>query len=176
MSFPALSLCGRHWCDLRLPIPLLLLLLVLFTHFLSWLFGQHIFVWNSHVLFGTLSIPCPHPLTGNSGHQSPGQTKISPHISESFCNFGTTLELIMVVSFSFPNCWSVHVMQCNSGWKIWVVWVLLKKAFLPNKNGHMCVCYSVYLPYTLMYKERYVADFLQILQMFFYFLGRRWGI
>lgn len=134
MSFPAVSLCGRHWCDLRLPIPLLLLLLVLFTHFLSWLFGQHIFVWNSHVLFGTLSIPCPHPLTGSSGHQSPGQTKISPHISESFCNFGTTLELIMVVSF-FPNCWSVHVMQCNSGWKIWVVWVLLKKPSFLIKMG-----------------------------------------
>lgn len=73
ISFITVSLWSRHIC--LLVVVLLVLLLVLFTHFACWL-GQHFFMWNNHVLFRTLSIHSSHPLNANSGP--------SPHNNQKY--------------------------------------------------------------------------------------------
>lgn len=116
-----MNFCRRHWylSDYR-PFPFFYYSWFCSPFSLCWHFGQHFFVWKSHILFSALDMPSCYPLNTNSDPQSPWQPKTSPYILESFWGVDTTFKLIMVVSFSFPNYWSAHVTQCNCGWKIWV--------------------------------------------------------
>lgn len=111
VSITTVNLCSRHTFAHWLAILLVLLLLVLFAHFVFW------HMWNGRMLFRILGIPNSKPPNANSASQSPLQPEISAGISESFWSVGVILGPITVVSFSFPNCGFMHMVQCHSGWK-----------------------------------------------------------